>query len=93
MDESKETEEIDLRKLNISLDSIDSVCSEISENVKSNELGQNLNPDSTEEDSCSKINDIDKLNISLDSSYSDIILLENNNIPVAKSIDSISTGI
>lgn len=77
MDESKEIEEIDLCTLNISLDSIDFVCSEISENVESSAHNQNKTHDSMEEDSCSKIDDFDKLNISLDSIDFDINLLEN----------------
>lgn len=100
MDESKEIEEIDLCKLNISLESTDSVCSQncgsdCLENIKSNSHHsqyETVNRDLIEENSYSEINNIEKLDISLDSIDLDPSLLENINIPIAKSVALISTG-
>lgn len=87
MDESKDFEEIDLCKLNISLESVDSACAfDCSEEIKSNR-------DSMKESSFTEISNIDKLNISLDSIDLDLTLLEDNNIPIAKTVGPISTGI
>lgn len=85
MEESKEIEEIDLCKLNISLESIDSVF-DCWEDIKSDR-------DSVKENSCSESNNIDKLNISLDSIEFDSTLLEDDIIPIAQSAGPISRGI
>lgn len=91
MSENIEFEKIDLCKLNISLESIDSVCNQICDlncsEIKNNSYSQckTINHDSVTDD-------IEKLNISLDSIDLDPNTLKDISTPMAKSYTHISKG-
>lgn len=93
MNESKVIEEIDLRKLNISLDSIDSICGQVCDYDCSESAESSSHSQYDLEHRESICEDIDKLEISLDSIDLDPNTLKDITVLTAETRTPISKGI